>query len=179
MNFSLATIVLTVIAFLVIKFATKLLYKLLGILVLAGVVIYLMFHFGLGPFKENPVSISTLESKYCQSKPERNKCDCIVNILKKDLKSRWTESELEEMEGQRSTMAYLLKKSFEVRNDEITACLAKRGAEEELREFNQNFVPIENDLLEEMTKLKDDISDRARNILDSLTSKKETIDERY
>ncbi len=179
MNLTITGIVVVVIAFLLIRFATSMLYKLFGVLVVVGLIAYAMFYFGLGPFKSNPVSITSLEEKYCGSELQVNKCECIVKKVVGDLRSRWSEEELAEMADKRTTMAYLVKKSFDVKKDEIMLCLVKRGAEGEMEEFRQDLIPIENDVLEELNELKENVTEKTKNLLDSLIQSKEDIDERY
>ena len=65
MNITIGGILIVIVAGLLIRFATKFLMKLLGWVLLIGIGVYAMYHFGLGPFKQNPISIATWEEKYC------------------------------------------------------------------------------------------------------------------
>jgi alpha-N-acetylglucosamine transferase len=179
MNITITSIVISVIAILILRFATSILLKILGFLAIAGLVIFLMFHFGVGPFKQNPISIQTMEEKYCGQALQKNKCDCIVQNIVDDLHERWSNEELAESENNRTRMAYMVKKSFEAKKQDIVSCLAKRGAEAELKEFTKDLFPIQNDFLNKIGDIKDNVTEKTKGLLDSLTKKKDSIDERY
>ena len=154
MNITITSIVVSVIAILILRFATSILLKLIGFLVIAGLVIFLMFHFGVGPFKQNPISIQTMEDKYCGQELQNNKCDCIVKNIVNDLNERWSKEELASAENNRTKMAYMVKKSFEAKKKDILSCLAARGAETELKEFTKDLFPIQNEFLDKIGELK-------------------------
>ncbi|MFT5725326.1 MAG: hypothetical protein ACI9JN_002451 [Bacteroidia bacterium] len=65
MNITIGSIVTLIIAGLLIRFATKYLMKLVGWVLIIGLGVYAMYHFGIGPFEKNPISIQTWEDRYC------------------------------------------------------------------------------------------------------------------
>lgn len=170
---------IALVGFLLIRFAAQLLMKILGFLILIGLTVYLLFHFGIGPFEKNPVSIFTLEEKYCSDPEEKTKCICIVQPIKRDMLKRFSMGELTAIRQHRTTMAYLVKKSYAEVKPEIVACLKSRGAEQELKEFGRDMIPVENEVLEEIEKKTDKMTEKSRNVLDSMVSRKDRIDERY
>ena len=60
MNLTIGGLVTILIAGLLIRFATKFLLKLFGWLLLIGLGVYVMYHYGIGPFKQKPSLNSNL-----------------------------------------------------------------------------------------------------------------------
>ncbi len=168
-----------IVAGLLIRFATKFLMKLFGWILLIGLGVYAMYHFGLGPFKQNPISIATWEEKYCGEPNDKVTCDCIVMPIKKDLQSRFSSSELSEIEEDRAQLLYVVQRSFSVAKPEIQRCLGEANAEEALENFRNDMIPIDNSILEEIEQLAEGIKEDAQHQLDGLKSKKEALDNKY
>ncbi len=179
MNITLGSILVIVIAGILIRSATKFIMKLLGWILLILALIYVAYHFGIGPFKQNPISIETWEAKYCENPEEQVKCNCIVYPIKNDLESRFTPEELDEIAQDRAEMAYVIKKSFEEVKDQIGICLAKEDAEEELSEFMKDMIPVDNDALDKLSDLKDEIQESVENEVDDLRKRKDRLDSQY
>ncbi len=179
MNITLGGLLVVVLAGILIKFATKFLIKLLGWVLLLALGAYAMYHFGIGPFDKNPFTIASLEAKYCDAPEEQIKCDCIVQLVKKDLESRFSKNELTEIEADRAQLIYVVQKSFNTVKPDIVECIGADKAEKVLSDFRNDLIPIDNDILENLIELKDDISDSAKNQVDELTKKKEVLDEKY
>ncbi|MCB9262902.1 MAG: hypothetical protein H6607_11060 [Flavobacteriales bacterium] len=179
MHFTVGSLVAIALAFIIIKFATRLAMKVLGVAILLLVGVYAMYHFGVGPFKQNPIAIEVLEEKYCSNSEEKIKCDCIVTPIKKDLMSRFTRAELEEMEDDRLSMGYAFKKSFDASKPQIMDCLKKQNAEGQLKEFTTDLIPIENEVVDALGKLKNKVQDKIETSVEDFKSKKEGIDGKY
>lgn len=179
MNITLGTILLFIVGGLLIRFAGKIAIKLVGWVVLIGGGVYALYHFGIGPFHNNPVSIVTMEETYCEDPTEVNKCDCIVRLVKRDMERRFDDEELKELEEDRMELLYAVQRSFSHVKPQIEQCLAERGAEDELGEFTKDLIPIDNDILKKIEDLADSISEEATDKLEDLQSKKEAIDKKY
>ncbi len=170
---------MVIIAGLLIRFATKFLMKLIGWVLLIGIGVYALYHFGIGPFKQNPISIATWEAKYCGESNDKVTCNCIVMPIKKDLQSRFSSSELSEIEEDRAQLLYVIQRSFSAVKPEIQQCLGEANAEDALDNFRNNMIPIDNSILEEIEQLAEGIKEDAVNQLDGLKSKKESLDNKY
>ncbi len=179
MNITLGTIILFVVAAIIIRFAARFLFKILGWLLLLGGVAFLLYHFGVGPFAHNPIAVSTWEEMYCENPKEQVKCNCIVNPIKNDLEGRFTADELRELEQNRMELTYAMQQSFKKVKPQIMSCLAKEDAEGELTEFMKDLIPIDNDILQSLHDLKDEFSEGAQEKFDELTEGKDAIDKKY
>ncbi|MBO6517653.1 MAG: hypothetical protein JJ975_13995 [Bacteroidia bacterium] len=179
MNISLTTVLIVVLAGLIIRFASQILVKLLGWLLLIAGGVYLCYQLELGPFKQNPISIQTWEDRYCLDAEEQVKCNCIVNPIKNDLESRFTAEELSEMESNRMELSYAIKQSYSKVKPQIESCLESENAEDEFEDFIRDLLPVDNDILLKLESLKDDISATAEEKFDQLNERKEKIDEKY
>lgn len=179
MNITIGGLITLVVAGLLIRFATKFLLKLVGWVLIIGLGMYALYHFGIGPFKQNPISIQTWESKYCENPEEVVTCDCIVNPIKNDLESRFTSKELAAIESDRAQMLYVVQRSFGAVKPQIQRCLGNANADKALEDFKNDLIPVDNDVLEEIKRLADGIKEGAQNQLDEFTSKKESLDSKY
>ncbi|MFT5512511.1 MAG: hypothetical protein ACI8SE_000909 [Bacteroidia bacterium] len=179
MNITIGSLITLVVAGLLIRFATKFLLKLVGWVLIIGLGIYALYHFGVGPFEQNPISIQTWESKYCDNQEDMVTCDCIVNPIKNDLESRFTVDELLEIEKDRAQLLYVVQRSFTAVKPQIQRCLGNANAENALENFKNDLIPVDNDVLEEIKRLADSIKEGAQNQLDEFTSKKESLDSKY
>lgn len=179
MNITIGGLVTILIAGLLIRFATKFLMKLFGWLLLIGVGVYAMYHFGIGPFEQNPISIQTWEAKYCGESNDKVTCDCIVMPIKKDLESRFTSIELADIEKDRAQLLYVVQRSFAAVKPEIQRCLGDANADQALENFKNDLIPIDNGILEEIKSLAEGIKESAESQLDELMSKKDSLDKKY
>ena len=179
MNITLTSIVTLVIALLIIRFATRVLFKVIGWLLLVVLVVYGLYYWGLPPFENNPYSIRTWEAKYCGDPDADVRCSCIVQPIKNDIESRFTKSELEALEDDRLDMLYTLWRSYEGLEDQIKRCLAEDQAEDQLDVFIKDMIPINNEILDELSNLSGFIEDEADAQVNKLEERKRKIDERF
>ena len=179
MNSTIASILAIVVAGILIRFATKFLIKLLGWLLLLVVGIYGMYHYGIGPFKQNPISLDTLEATYCDNPKEEIKCTCIIQIIKADLQNRFTDDEINDIQADRAQLLYVMQRSFSKVKPEIESCLGSKNAEEEFTEFTNDLIPIDNEILKRLAQLKEDLTNGTESHLDELSSKKKELDEKF
>lgn len=167
---------LILIGFALMRWAGKFLLKVIGFFLFIGVIGLALYHYEIGPFK-NLRSVNLLEEKYCQD-PEPNsfKCECIVEIIDRDLNKRYTNEELRELENDKWKMGISMVKSFEANKEEIKECLKKNNAEHELDEFVQEVLVINKekgeDVLEKVKRF-------FKNRLDSLDEMWEDVEKRY
>lgn len=169
-------IAIVALGFALMKWAGNFLLKLLGFLLFIGVIGLTLYHFEVGPFK-NLRSVNLLEERYCAD-PEPNsfKCECIVEIIDRDLNQRYSPKELRALEEDKWKMGISMVKSFEARKDEIRDCLKEHNAEHEMDEFMEDLLVLNpekgKDALE---KIKVFLKDK----LDSLDEMLDDVNERY
>ena len=173
------TIVVAVLALAILKFAAKLIAKIFGFILLVVAVILFLYHQGLGPFKQNHISIQDLEFKYCEVEQDIDKCDCIIKPIKTDIQSRFSKSEIEELERNRLKGAYILNKSLQAQKEEIAICLRKRDALDALEEFQQDLIPIDNEIIRKITGVFNTLQQKAQENWDNLKEDKDQIAKRY
>lgn len=177
MNFT--WIIALIIGILVIKFATGVLLKLIGVLCLLGGLLIVLYQHAIWPFHENAISIEWLEKKYCEGENKDGlKCDCIVKSIRADLNNRFTSDELTELGENRIKQAYVIKKSYDARLPDIKICLGE-NAEKELKSFNEALWLQDKETLK---KTGDWFSEKSGNIKESyedLKDEKSDIDRKY
>ena len=114
MNISITTIVVFILIGVFIQFATKFIFKLIGwVIVLLGGV-YVLYHFGIGPFAKNPVNVVDLQTKYCVEEVDEDICDCVITPIRNDMNNRFSKEELSELEDKRGEALYVFQKSLSI-----------------------------------------------------------------
>lgn len=172
----IATIIVGV---LIVKFATGILLKLLGVACLIAGALVFMYQQAIWPFKEQTVSIEWLEQKYCTSETKDvPKCNCIVRKIKGDLNSRFSEEELKTINDNRVKAAYVLRKSYQSKLAEIKSCLGT-NAEVQLREFNDALLYQGNNSLKKTGDWFSEKSDYLKQSITDLKDEKQAIDRKY
>jgi len=175
----LQTIIFAVLGFILLRFAAGVISKLIGcLLIVIGVVIFL-YHQGLGPFERNYLSVAELERKYCLEEVEAEKCDCIVQVVKTDLTMRFDEEEISSWERNRLKGAYALQRSLQENEEQIAACLMKRNALSELKEFQRDLLPFDSDIIRWTVNIFDRIGEISDDYLKDIQEEKEEIDEKF
>lgn len=164
---------------LIIRFATGLLLKILGLACLVGGALILMYNYGIWPFREQTISIEWLEKQYCDSEnPDRLKCNCIVKKIKRDIDNRFTNEELDAMSENRLKVAYTLKKSYDAQLVEIKSCLGA-NAEIELKEFNDALWHRDQETLKKTGQWLSEKSGSIKESFQELKDEKSSIDRKY
>ena len=143
-------IVVLIAIILIIKFVAKKIFKVLAIvIILAGVALYGFFKFGSD---ENDIkfmeiltkySIQDLENVYCKegvSRTDSLKCYCIIKPISTDLHSRFSESELNDLQKKRLRFAKEIIKSISNKKSEIKEKLKDNNALHLLDEFKQDLI---------------------------------------
>ena len=179
MNISITTIVIFILIGVFIQFATKFIFKLIGwVIVLLGGV-YVLYHFGIGPFAKNPVNVIDLQTKYCVEEVDEDICDCVITPIRNDMNNRFSKEELTELEDKRGEALYVFQKSFSKVKPEVVACLAKRDAESKLDEFIKDLLPVNRGVIEGVESFTQWAKESAEETIDDWTSSKELIDKKY
>ncbi len=160
---------------LVFRFLTGILMKLVIFLIIVGVGGYALFHYGIWPFDKKIESFEAIENKFCPSDPLI--CNCIVQTLDKDIKSRFTQEELKELDENSLKFQYVVQKSTQARQAEILSCLGEQN-QAKLSEFRNAVLGAEwlNNRLN--LKLEDHYENAKSKVNDVLNSKTE-IDQKY
>ena len=168
--------VIVVLGFALMKWAGSFLIKIIGFLLFVGVIGAALYHFEVGPFK-NLRSVNLLEESFCENPaPDSYKCECIVEIIDRDLNKRYTTEGLRELENDKWKMGISVVKSFEANKDEIRACLKENNAEHEMDEFIKEVMVLNKDKgTEVLNKIKLFLKDK----LDSVGDMLEDVEDRY
>jgi hypothetical protein len=169
-------VVIVVVGFALMRWAGSILFKVLGFLLFIGIIGAALYHYEIGPFK-NLKSVNLLEEKYCQN-PEPNsfKCECIVEIIDRDLNKRYSSEELKQLENDKWKMGISMVRSFEANKTEIESCLKEHNAEHELDEFISEIMVINKSKGKEVLgKLKKFFKGQ----IDSLDEMWDDLEDRY
>lgn len=156
----LIIILVAVVGFAVIKWASKAMAQILGGVFLLLAIAGSMYVLNLGPFKREVASMDGLRKKFCVEAKTEIKCDCIVDKIEQDLLKRFTNEELQELEENRLQLMYAMVKSFQAKEDEIDKCLEAKNAMHEKEEFVEEVLDSQGILgkaKEFFNGLKDDI----------------------
>jgi len=164
--------------FLLFKFAKRIFFKILLILLLTGAAVFGLYYFKIGPFKNNIAHIEVIKEKYCNGNtPEI--CDCIVKKLEADIKTRFTISEISEMKSDRIQCAYVYQKSMVKISDEAKSCLKTTGNEKLWGIFIKETLQLNNAVTEKIEDLLKEGKTAIDEKIDDVKGKKEDLDSRY
>lgn len=179
MNISLGSIVLLIAGFLLLRFASTILIKILGFLFCLVAAVGMMYYFSWGPFKEYELSVEQLELRYCVTLSDSDLCECVVQPLKRDMEQRFTFEELEKIKNNKAENAYVFKKSLASTKEEAIACLKLKGQEAKYQTFIHDLIPVNNQNLEWLTEKTKSMSRKLEGAIDSFNFKKDWIDNKY
>lgn len=167
-----------IILFLLFKFAKRIFFKLLVILLLLAAAIFGLYYFKIGPFKKNLAHIEVIKSKYCSGdSPEI--CDCIVQKLETDIRGRFSEEEIIEMREDRIKCAYVFQKSLSEISDEAKSCLKKTDNEKLWGIFIKETLQVNNAVTDKIENLLKEGKTVLDEKVDDVKGKKEELDGRY
>lgn len=133
--------VLIVLAFIIIRFLTKILAKLIAFAVVAALIIYVLFYWngGILNLGKNEFIIYDLEQKYCVEKYDTVKCDCIIQPLKDDIESKYTAEELEALKGKQKESLNILMNSYRENQESIHECLKENNSGDAWKEIIEDL----------------------------------------
>lgn len=173
-------IIAIVLALAVLKFVSRIIGKLIGFVVIIGLVGAVMYFNGWGPFQTTATSPEHLMDTYCRNDhPQPAYCECIVKPIVADLERRFSPRELDDLNEKRLESAYAFKKSLEAQKLTITQCLESRDEEGLLREFLLNLSGLPESVIEGVDLLKDSVEVEANERFEDFENRKEAINKRY
>lgn len=179
MNLSLSVIGAIIVVIIALKFAKQIASKIIGFVVVVGLVVGVMYYKSWGPFEHNVAEMAHLQEKYCGENGDADICDCILTPIKEDMSQRFTQEELDSLSTQRIRAAYVLKKSMQQTKVQAATCLEKRGATSKYKKFVQDFIPIENQYLDMAENKVDELKGKLKDEMTSFKDNKKSIDEKY
>lgn len=179
MEWTLTAVIAVILGVLLLKFATKILFKLLGFALCVLAAVVFMYVFSWGPFKKNITQIQTLEEKYCEEERDDDICECIVAPLKLDMIQRFSNEELEAISQDKIKSFRILTKSMDATKGSSLGCLSERGAEDKYNDFLLDFAQLDKEDIDFIRSKGKEIGDWIKDKADSLGESFEEIDERY
>lgn len=174
---SYTLIVAILIGLAILKFAGKIMNKILGILLVVIAVFVIFYLNDLPPFQKNRASIAFLEEKYCTT--DVDICDCVVNTLKTDFAQRFSSVEREEINQDKLKSAYTLKKLLKSNKSAIEECLAKRQKEDKFKQFLKDLLPIQNKYLDQVESKFKTLETSLKDKVNNVKVEKKDIDSRF
>lgn len=124
-------LLLVIIAFVLIKFTSKIIFKIVAFALLIPIVGILMYLFNLGPFAHNYFAKDALSIKFCEDKNmellENKTCDCIVKPYQKILEEKFNTEELQEIEKNNYQSAYIFLKVWPLLEKELESCCENKN----------------------------------------------------
>ena len=124
-----------VLSFMVLKFVTKLLFRLIIVLI-----VLIVFYMGYQHF--SGTNIFDNISKLCQNDKDL-KCVCFTTPILDDINNRFTNEEIEKIKTNKLKCNIEFGRSFQAKEAEIKACFEKHG-ETSLLEEILNEIKIKN-----------------------------------
>lgn len=171
-------VVLALVAILIFRSAGKILFRFIGFLFLIGAVAMALYHFRIGPFAQNNVTLAYLQSKYCIEK-NSVECQCIVQPIEADMKGRFSSDELQNLENDQLKASYVLHKSLKVLESDIKNCLNEKGDPKMLKEFKAEAYNIDNPFFRKTADILEDFKEKSKEKLNNFLRQKEDVDQRY
>ena len=178
-NSTLLVLGLVVVLFIVARFAKKILYKIFSVVLIIGLAVFLMYQFGIGQYASNPLDIDNLKSKYCEAKEYKAACDCIVKKIERDIEGRFSSNEIEKLKESRVDYAYVFGKSYAANKNSIKSCIEERNAEDQLKEFQNDLLPVDNDVLNKVREFLGQTQEKIEEEIDEFKNRKSDLDNRY
>jgi hypothetical protein len=130
-----------VLLFLLIRFVTKILAKVLAVVLILAAAAYFLFIWngGLLNMGSEEFLLYELKDKYCMEENEAVKCECIIDLLLSDVQSRYTAEEIDEIRKSRMETMKVLKESVDLQKDQIELCLKNHDADITLDDFLEDL----------------------------------------
>ena len=130
-----------VLAFIVIRFLTKILAKLIAVAIVIALIIFALFYWngGILTMGQDQFIIYDLEEKYCGEEMDTVKCNCIVQPLKADIESKYSQDDLSELVGNRKESLEILMNSIRENSQTIKECLKENNSGDAWQEFKDDL----------------------------------------
>ena len=132
----LIIIAAVVLSFMALKFVTKLLFRLIIVLIM-----FIVFYMGYQHF--SGTNILDNISKLCHNNNNNLKCICFTTPVLDDINNRFTNEEIEKIKKNKLKCNIEFGRSFQAKEAEIKACFEKHG-ETSLLEEILNEIKIKN-----------------------------------
>jgi len=134
-----------ILAIIILKFITKILAKIIAVLLVVAAIGYLLFFWngGLVNLGKKDFILYKLEDRYCTEGKNEIKCECIIMPLKRDIESKYTPEEIEELKEDRMKSMEVILKSFEENREEIKDCLKENDAMQFWDDFVEDLKKLE------------------------------------
>jgi hypothetical protein len=161
MNPYVLFLIILSVAYLLMRFTKGLLFKIIGVVVMAIAVILLAYLLGLGPFKKNVLSRSYIDDTFCASEQTEDKavCECIVQPYRLILNRYFSEEELDEMEKSHYECTYVFVKLYDQIIADAQQCSGNQDSAQILMQrFVTTLVPLLSSV-EGWEKTKNDLKD--------------------
>ena len=126
-----------VVVFLIIRFITRIFFKLIGVLIVIAFAVYLLFFWrgGLLDIGNENFILNELKAKYCTEQPRSAKCECIIEPIYQDIRQKYTEKEIEELQKHKAKSMAVILNSARKKREEIRICLKESNSENQWDEF--------------------------------------------
>lgn len=154
--------IVIVVAFLVIRFVTKVLAKVIAFLIVAAVVVYFLFYWdgGFISIGKKEFILYELEEKYCSEDGDNIKCECMIKPLLEDIRSKYTEEEIKSIGKDNRETIKILRKSIQENREVIRECYQENKTNNSMKENLEDFKDkrikkLFEDILEEEEPVKD------------------------
>ncbi len=148
MEINITNVIIVSLAFitviLILKFIVKKLFKIIGFFIVVAALFAYLYTTGVISYnKDNKImkkvketvkmdiSLSDLKTKYCSgnlSKDDKIKCECIIEPLYKDLTSRFSNKELDDLKDNKLKLLRVFTETINRNKDEIKKRLKEKDA---------------------------------------------------
>lgn len=147
-----------IIGFIVLKFITKVIVKLISVAVVAGFIIFVLFYWGGGGVLNTGNTgfmLDELEQKYCHEQVSEIKCNCIIEPISNDVRSRFNKQEIAELQQNKMKSMRVLLMSALRNKAQIQKCLRDNNALDEWDKFMKDLkgLDVENQMNDMFKKL--------------------------
>lgn len=164
---------LLVLAYILIKFTSKIIFKIIAFALLLPIVGILMYLFNVGPFAYNYFAKDSLSTKFCNETSmellEKKACNCIVKPYLYILENKFNTEELQEIEKNNYQSAYIFLKVWPSLEKEIESCCENKIERDSVVSyFFKSVTPL--------NLSKNDLENWLENKKDKLINEKETLE---
>lgn len=130
-----------IVCIVVLRFITKNFFKIIGIIVVIGIILFFLFLWkgGLIKFGQDEFVLIELQNEYCGENYDTVYCDCIINPLLKDILSEYNLEELNEIRKDNLKTAKIIYESIRRNKKDINKCLNKNKSGSLWKEFIESL----------------------------------------
>jgi RecG-like helicase len=138
-------VALIIVAAIIIRFAVKVLAKIITVVIVAGLIILVLMFWRDGglKFKKDKFLLYELEQEYCIEKADTAVCECIVQVLLEDVQEKYSAEEILEISKNRMRTISVLSASLRENKEVINACLKEKDSDITLEKFIRELKSLE------------------------------------